>query len=1329
MGIFTHLPNDDWRNDGWSLVGTAVTRLFEAWDNDDDSKYARTPATKGQATVSFPVDVSNVPDGAVIVSVSVKLRCGTGTGSAPAGTSPSVTVAVSADDDTSRFLTRTIYPTSTIQTFEVASYRVDALGLRWDVFRLNHILCRVFSYIGIFDLIRCYKFFCEVNFRVRPTLTVNAPAGTVSTPSPVVAWTYSQADGDPQAKAEYKIFTSVAKSQISFNPESSPPIYSGVLTGDISSVTLPTSLNADSYWVYVRSTSSYGAKSVWTGKQFSVTGSSPGSPGVPDPDNPGVARIRVIPDSAAGLAQLTLRDTSNMLDPNTADAESSVDGTSSDTTACTHSRTTDVAFPGGTAAWKLTSVGTGTMSFNSDWVEIDPGVAITGRAQFRTAVTAKTCRVRIKFYNSAFTDVGGTLDGSTITDSAGTWTEATVTGTPPGTAVYARLICEVASPGAAAQVHYVDRLGLMYGTNTPYSDGGHISRNLLSAFMSTGDNDVIPAEGWTNDASVTVALNGPVGTGSSGARCTKMTYNGLSPTIGFRAAGTVFTSATNGSDFTLNKPAGVVAGDFMLAFVTVNSATATCTAPAGWTLVDTVRANAGGTPNTSMFVLKRSAGGSEPSSWADGLVSTASTRRTAIVSAYSGASDVSSSTSASTINATPLYLTTPTLNNTDPNAWRVTAFAVNDNATGGTMTANRLPPSTVPSIAYVGQGTLWGNGNSGTNYTINRPSGVASGDLMMGFLAISGAASTVNVPAGWTLLSREVGGSGSTTAFTHAVIYRIAGGSEPASWSSSVSGSIGRPIMTTTAAYRNVNTTTPFIAYDGKAAVSGTSITTDSVTNNNSAAWRVSSFGMKQQSTTSSTWSTNEVVERFEQIGGYDDFFGTDDVVNLQVSDSNGSVSTGAYTRTGTASRAWNAAGAFVALLNPVGSPPAPVAGETVRGSAAVAGASNPWVTTRVFDSGSIIPVGAQSITGTWAPGSGTDLGALLGWQGIIRPADAVTAGYAVTKMNTYVDISSVDPVVLDFAGRKVAVTASFLGSVSSTPYLTVEFYRANQLLATSVAEGAPYDTAVWTKSVAVFNIPDGTTRMKLGLSAADLQVGDIVYFDRLSLAFGSDTAYRPGTSREVHPVWSRPLIEYADDRGAGYGEFSPLPGTLVSTPGYAAMSGLVMYEDHTVIPLTNRKYRARTLSYGLNGDTFVSDMGPESDDFRFIAENWWLKDVSDPSKNVQLLVKAQKVDVSRTNTSTVFQPLSRDLPVVLSEGFKGDSFTLTLIPVDAEQWSLLVDLIQSERTLFLQSDVDDAWWVRCVGDVSRGVLPTAQRRENPLREVTVTFVQVEAVE
>jgi hypothetical protein len=1323
MPIHTHLPNRDWLNDGWALVGTGVTRLWEALNNDDDSKYIQAPASKTGATVGFPVDITAVPEGAVVTAVTIKLRCATGSGTPPSGTSPSVTINVIAEDDTAKFTTRTIYPTGTPTTFEVATYRRDALGFLWDIHRINHILCRVFCLASVFDLIRCYKFWCEVQYRTRPTVTVTAPTGTVFTPSPVISWAYTQTDGDPQKTAEYKVFTALDQAAVSFNPETSPPVFRATVQGDVTSVTLPSSLNPDSYWVYVRAVSSFGAKSTWVGRQFTVSGPAPATPGVPDPTGSQSSIVDVVPDVELGSASLTLRDRTNLLSVAEADAEVAADGGGFGVTNTAVTRDTSNAFPGGFASWKMTSAASGDMTLLTRWEEVQSGEKVTARAQFKSAASARSCRVRILFYNSSFGALGGTLTGTSITDSTSTWTEAKVIGTSPADTAYARVAVDVLATAAANEVHYVDHLGLAYGDDTPWSDGGHASRNLLSSWYSTADGSPGTGEAWTAGPATTTGTEAsPPGTGASGS-AHKMTYVGLSPSIAYRAAGSTWNSATNGTDFTLNKPAGVVSGDLMLAFVMASEHT-TVTPPVGWTLVNSAKVD-DGTTDTSMFVLKRSAGGSEPASWTDGRIATAAGRRAAVVVAYSGAADASlqfiAENQAASGNATPLYLTTPALNNTDPNAWRIGAFAVSDDASGGTLTANTQEPVTIPPITYVGKSSAWTSELENGDFTILKPSGVAQGDLMIATVAKfmeTTSSPVVTPPAGWTIQEQRVS---ATTC--HLILTRYAGASEPASWSGSITGDHWYPHITQVVAYRNVHPTTPFIADDSATSSSTNNVWTPTVTNTDSRAWRLCSF----MSTTHQpqTWNTNEVIQRASSSKLRDGGWGTDYSIQLLIADSNGPVSTGGYSRYAQhsdGSGSFNVSG-WMGILRPLDAAPGAPPNETSRASVAV-GASNPFMTLGVFDSNGVVASGNTQLSGIWTPGTGSDKNSMAGWIGLISPASPVTAGYAIAEMATQVDISKVDTDAVSDT-EHVAVTASLIGTTAGTPYLTAKFYRANQLLNSLVAQGTTFGTSVWTKSAATFDVPPGTTRMKVGVSVSDRAINDIVYFDRVSLAFGTDTTFRPGTSRAEHPIWSKPHIQYADDSGTGYGDWQELPGLKANPPHYIPLSGLAGYVDHTVIPLVNRKYRARTISYGLNGDQFVSPWGPQSSEFSFVARNWWLKDIADPDDNIELKVKWETVSVTSTNTATVFQPLGEDLPVVLTEGYKGSQFSLKLIPVRSDDWAKLQKLLRSGRTLFLQSDIDNAWWVRPVGDLGAAILATSQRQSNPLREISISFVEV----
>jgi hypothetical protein len=323
------------------------------------------------------------------------------------------------------------------------------------------------------------------------------------------------------------------------------------------------------------------------------------------------------------------------------------------------------------------------------------------------------------------------------------------------------------------------------------------------------------------------------------------------------------------------------------------------------------------------------------------------------------------------------------------------------------------------------------------------------------------------------------------------------------------------------------------------------------------------------------------------------------------------------------------------------------------------------------------------------------------------------------------------DPSVLELAGNKVTVISNFKGSSDGTPLLGVEFARANQVISDATATGTVFNSSSWTKSWASFDIPDGTTRLRPVLSAVDRTVGDLVQFDRVGMMLGAPTtgevpAWRNGTARNEHPVWSKPFIQYTDDIGTGFHNWTHLPGQSIIQPAFRSDTGQLAYVDHSIIPLNVRKYRVQTVSYGLNGESFASAWGPESNEVSFSALNWWLKDFTDLSTALRLRVRYEDIQVQTDNTASVFHPLGEDYPVVVTEGYKADSLTITVV-CDRQEEASLFKLLRSNRTLLLQSDTDYAWWVRPVDALvtTNMAVSHLRRTTDPVKMIQCKFVQV----
>ena len=111
-----------------------------------------------------------------------------------------------------------------------------------------------------------------------------------------------------------------------------------------------------------------------------------------------------------------------------------------------------------------------------------------------------------------------------------------------------------------------------------------------------------------------------------------------------------------------------------------------------------------------------------------------------------------------------------------------------------------------------------------TSITVSKPSGVTTNDVLLGMVSVR-SGPTITPPSGWTLVRSDVNG----TSLTQAVYRKVAGGSEPSSYSWTFDGPVSA-VVGTIVAYSGVNTGTPVDVSGGQANASSTSVTAPSVT-------------------------------------------------------------------------------------------------------------------------------------------------------------------------------------------------------------------------------------------------------------------------------------------------------------------------------------------------------------------------------------------------------------------------------------------------------------------------------------------------------------------
>lgn len=1380
-------PITDFRNEGWSLTGSGTLNgIWGSGSGGSDSSYASAPANKGRAAVRFPQDIGSIPQGSTIESVTIYVRAEK-TDSA----TRTLTVNMLSADDTSAFTARSVALASTPTTMQIGTYTTDPLNRNWNKDKLNELILQVFSYDTAdgSGKIRVYEVYAVVNYRLMPTLIITSPTGTVDSSAPTVTFEYSQSDGDIQHSAQYKIYTAAQTQVVAFNPDTTPAAYPAAqsytvksgdslfaiaakfygdgelwpsifaantlrsgnpdliypgevfsipgvaaLHGDVGSFTLPFALPPNDYVIYIRVTSDRAVTSAWASKSFTVSTAGSGTPGAPGGSLGGIGTgggggfESVIADSQTSNVFLSIRDGSNLLGVQQADFETLTDSIDWTGVNCVPAQDLTSAYAQGGASLKLVATANGDMQAVSTWLSVSAAAPFTLRGQVAAMATSRTVTFSVVFADDSYTTVPATGMSVSAADSTATYTELELTNVSvPAGATVAQITVTVASAVAAEQ-HNIDHLGFMYGTDAAWSNGGHASRNMLTSQQCNAD-DPITVEPWSAIAGTTYSRVATSGAGADGLKAFKMLYAGSPSSISYVATGTAYTATDSAATFTLNKPTGVADGDVLVAYVAAESTGATgvvtqALAPAGWTVIDS-------TSNgyVSLSVLMRDGLAADPTTWTGSLTQGATqVRKRATVIAYRGAASVAyqlegeqlaNSASGSLVAASPSVF------NADGGAWRLSAFAANAPTTGGSFTANITAPY-IPPIAYVGAATAGGGRDYSSNsYSWARPANVQSGDLMVASVFSTNAV-TLTAPSGWIKV-RGINASNSMAIFV-----RTATGSEPSSWTASTSfGGTAADWVSQCVAYRNADIAShQFIDEDGGGAYAAT-IATPVVTNTDAKAWRICTFG--SSSNGGSSFTSNEVSERRDNTNGNSGLNAT-----VAVYDSNGPVSTGDHQRTGIASndQEINSACAWIGLIKPAASGGTPGANETERQDA-TAGSSSTWLTLAAYDSNAAAATGSTTVYGTFVPGSGTVTTGTAAFLGYLMPSASAgvpqVPGEVGCSLVGYVDIRNVSADVLARSGNVVTVMASFLGSSAGTPHLKLSAYTGSDLIGTQVAEGTPFDTSTWAKSVYQFVLPTGTTRLSLGVSAVGRAAADYVLFDRVCVGFGSFTSYRPGTGRTAHPIYDSPLVEYQEDTGLGYGDWQTLPGTGGTPWQYDADTGLCMIVDQTPTPLAARRYRARTKSYGLAGDSFVSDYGPVSNEVTLVASDWWIKDMTTPSLSMKVKLYMDSstagtsgaINTVRKNSASSFYTLGNPLPIVVSEGYKGDSIPV-VIQVRSDDYAALMNLLDQGHTLFLQSNIDKAWWVRPMGDITSAIQPTGDMNDDPLRFVTVTFLEVQ---
>lgn len=211
------------------------------------------------------------------------------------------------------------------------------------------------------------------------------------------------------------------------------------------------------------------------------------------------------------------------------------------------------------------------------------------------------------------------------------------------------------------------------------------------------------------------------------------------------------------------------------------------------------------------------------------------------------------------------------------------------------------PAEAAVAIAFRSQTSATTSNTQQFTIDINKPAGLQSGDLLVAAIASGHYTNTATLagPAGWSRLDGQ-----HSQYLDTAIFYKIATGAESATYT--FTSDVQERMVGIISAYSGVNTATPFLDFGSNLPPSGTVRTTPSAAVIGTGAWLLSVFS--QDLGASWTPPAGDTQRASTVNTGFN---------NMILADTNGTVSSGNYTKSATANVSSTDSSSFLLVLNP----------------------------------------------------------------------------------------------------------------------------------------------------------------------------------------------------------------------------------------------------------------------------------------------------------------------------------------------------------------------------------------------------------------------------
>lgn len=404
------------------------------------------------------------------------------------------------------------FTTSNVSTFQAKSGAAHTApppldGAEWTKAIIDRCVLHLMWYYSVGSVhenLRVSELYVDVDIRDQATVSGVTVTGHDASTRPTVAWTFNpNADGDEQIAYRVKVFSAAQYGIAGFNPDTSPCTWDSKIragAGELLAVERDLQLGV-TYKAYVQGAADFNGRRWLTAWALSATF-------VPIPTAPAAPTLEVTQDATVPWLRNILKVTTgaNLLTYQQSSVEdlSTTGWVVGSFTALTN--TAAQAAHGARSLQLQNSSGVANTIFantlpNATGVRVKGSTSYTALASFRTAVTARSCRVRIAWYDKAGTFIADSL-GTTVVDSTSAWTQSVCTDTSPAAARFAAIEVQagILTPFcAASEVHYVDKVDLHAGASTTWTPGGlAVDGSTVVEFShaATGAGNLAPEQLW-----------------------------------------------------------------------------------------------------------------------------------------------------------------------------------------------------------------------------------------------------------------------------------------------------------------------------------------------------------------------------------------------------------------------------------------------------------------------------------------------------------------------------------------------------------------------------------------------------------------------------------------------------------------------------------------------------------------------------------------------------------------------------------------------------------------------------------------------------------------